>query len=457
MFAQQLHYTSCRFGQGNGPGFQIRARSEGMDDNDVATLVRMGLHVPPDYAGDHAQETRTVTCPPALRVFTLPSGKRAIQHSLYLGCDYSGREGNFFTHSLLFDQPQPGEHLPYPLDLHGWLGWCLNAEPDAAPPEPLPLANICAVTPCGNSASSNPFSFIGLARFLRASPVRLSRLERLVATVSLPQNVRKTMIIRDIASDLPYWIACIIRCLPHETAERLAYSTYQGEACCGLDIMGTVPGTALDHLPANTCTVFDFTQNIMPDVGLPLASVHMARQAIRKLLGQSLPLDALPAILAVSPFATGVELMRLVHAARTELALAPFGGLTVGPVPKNDKTCWHRPPLHNLGLAFAQHDVRRLHALLGILPPQESAAWLLACCETFRAAPCTGEALHALGTSHPAQAQRLRALLDKAHEHLCLASELRYLLTTCQDRHAAFQTYCTVNVIPHFYSRLLKQ
>ena len=361
----QLHYTACRHGQGQGSGFQIRAQSTGLEPGDAAELVRLGLHTAPEHT----------PCPVALRVLTLASGRPALQRSVYLGQDYSGREGNFFTHSLVFpaacSRPDPFRVWQWP----GWVNSLDEAGGDTAPPDPLPAldADQLATLPL-----CDPFDAMRLARFLRADPLRTPLFEQLLGCLALPDGARRPIILRDAADHLLPWLACLWQALPPEQAAGLALSTYQGEPSSRFDLMGTVTGTRCEPLPPNVFALFDVQTNLQPELPPRMAdeSRSLGSRLARRFFARAIPLDALRVALAHGDTVTGAQRLLRLHAVRHDLVDSPVA---------TTDAVWGLPPLRGLGLAFTGTDARRLCTLLALLPPDEAAAWLASACQDAKA------------------------------------------------------------------------
>ncbi len=253
MPVRQLYYTCCRHGLSSGSGFQIRAASPGIDPGDREQVIRLGLHKP-------LPATPEAT-PLAFRAGRLASGRTFVQRSRYLGTDYSGREGNFFTHSLIADDMLP----LWAVDYYEWPHWidALRPEEDDRAPDALPVVVPPSVPP-GDS-----FSYPELGLFLREVPERASRLQAMLGALLAPHRDRKPLIIRDEKENNPFWIACLTKALPRRTAGRLRFSTFQCDPVADLDIMATVPNSdfVLDAELLGNCTVFDLTGRTEPNVG----------------------------------------------------------------------------------------------------------------------------------------------------------------------------------------------
>ncbi len=221
--ALQLHYTSCRRGRSGNAGFQVRALSAGITPDEQREIERRGVYRPPrDAPEDAGAEAITRDFPVALRFYTLESGRRALTRSCYSGRDYSGRWGNYFAHTLVFDN---GSAPPlWPIDYYEWPHWHQGLEPaedtEETPP-PLPAIDLGEVEP------AESFTFEEISAFLREESGRAELLARMGRAVLLSLEDSRAVVIRDKAINNPYWIASIQKLFPPLHAAELSYSSYQ--------------------------------------------------------------------------------------------------------------------------------------------------------------------------------------------------------------------------------------
>lgn len=117
------------------------------------------------------------------------------------------------------------------------------------------------------SAPGESFSYPELSLFLREVPERASILQSMLEALLVSPERRKKLIIRDEKENTPYWIACLTKGLPRQAANRLRFSTYQGDPMADLDIIATVPGSAFEFDPPlrHACAVFDLTGKREPE------------------------------------------------------------------------------------------------------------------------------------------------------------------------------------------------
>lgn len=225
MNALQLHYTSCRRGQAAGAGFQTRALTPGIAPDELREIERRGLYRPPrDARQEPTVEQIEAEFPRSLRFYTLESGRRALTRTGYVGQDYSGRWGNYFAHTLVFEDDVPGI---WPVDYYEWEGWVdrlAPADDTEAEPAPLPPVDLAEIAP-GES-----FTLEDLQDFLREEPGRLGVLEQMTRAVLLHAESGRPVVVHDTPLNGLYWIACVQKLFPPRHALYLSFSTYQYDA-----------------------------------------------------------------------------------------------------------------------------------------------------------------------------------------------------------------------------------
>lgn len=225
MRALQLHYTSCRRGQGAGAGFQTRALTPGILPDEQREIERRGLYRPPrDAPQEPTPEQIEAELPRSLRFYTLESGRRALTRCGYAGRDYSGRWGNYFAHTLVFEGDPPPI---WPVDFYEWEGWVDRLDPaddTEAEPAPLPPVDLAEVAPGAS------FSLEELQAFLRERPGRTELLGRMGRAVLLHAESGRPVVVRDTPLNGLYWVACVQKLFPPRHALHLGFSSYQYDA-----------------------------------------------------------------------------------------------------------------------------------------------------------------------------------------------------------------------------------
>ena len=224
MKALQLHYTSCRRGRSGAAGFQTRTLTAGILPDEQREIERKGGYRPPrDFDTEPSAQEIAQRFPRALRVYPLPSGRLAVTLASYTGRDYSGRWGNFFSHTLVLEGAPPDL---WPLDLFEWPGWCRGLLPEEdldETPRDLPPASLQGIE------AAESFRTEELAAFLREDPSRVDLLTRMARALVGSLGDSRPLVIRDTPTQGLYWLACLGRLFPPAMAWKLTWSTYQDD------------------------------------------------------------------------------------------------------------------------------------------------------------------------------------------------------------------------------------
>jgi hypothetical protein len=230
--ALQLHYTSCRAGVRSGKGFQTRALSTGLRPDEQREIEAQGGYSPPrDAASEPPWDEIERDFPVLFRFYRLSSGRYAITRSQYSGQDYSERWGNFFAHTLVFDEWPPAV---WPIDYYEWPGWKRRLEPaedTETPPEPLPRIAL------GGAEPSASFTLDELQAFLQEAPGRVETLAAMIRAVFVGRTSGRALVVRDSPLNDAFWIACTQKAFPLRHALTLTQSTYQFDSrdCAALN------------------------------------------------------------------------------------------------------------------------------------------------------------------------------------------------------------------------------
>ncbi len=216
MQAQQVHYTSCRNGTSGYSGFQIRATSQDVDPRDLQEVVQRC-----NYRRPYGQPIDDINAYPlACRSYRLSSGRLALTRVRYVGTDYSGREGNFFAHTLIVPESAQEQR---PADYFFWKGWKGQLEDSEDLPSPPVLTDI----PLSDLNCQLVFNRAEFNRFLQQGNNRRLRLRNMVKAVLLSLSDSRTLIVRGDSADVHWWIAAIQHCFPAAIANTMDSSTYE--------------------------------------------------------------------------------------------------------------------------------------------------------------------------------------------------------------------------------------
>jgi hypothetical protein len=264
MRALQLHYTSCRRGLAASAGFQVRALTTGIQPDEQREIERRGVYRPPRTAPPTPSDEEIARdFPRALRYYPLSSGRWALTLASYTGRDYSGRWGNFFAHTLVFDGPPPAL---WPVDLFEWEGWkhrLLPAEDTDDPPAPLAPVELEELRP------AESFALPELAAFLAEEPGRAALLARMGRAALAVASSSRAVVVRDSPLNGLYWVACVQKLFPPGHAVGLSFSTFQDDPRGAAPVNATVEGTDFSFAEAERryrFAMFDLTTGVHSDL-----------------------------------------------------------------------------------------------------------------------------------------------------------------------------------------------
>lgn len=215
MVFQQAYFTSCEVGLRGTKGFQMHAASPNLDPGTLSLLERVGSYAPPRSCPSRPTEEDLAAFPESLTFSVLPDGTAMLARTRYVGKDYSGRYGNFFTHYVVasdtYSLLEPVTHI------QTWKAPFWRADhPDGG----TELAPLKKLEP-GHHFSEGSFS-----RFLEA-PARAAKVRDFLASVlAALENDRPIILVDQTDDDVARWIALAIGTLPRNLLSRVTFTTY---------------------------------------------------------------------------------------------------------------------------------------------------------------------------------------------------------------------------------------
>jgi hypothetical protein len=252
---EQLIYTSAKRGMGNGPGFQVYAKSEGISSSEVTEIQNLVGYIPPSTLPSRPTEDEVSSLfPKSFTFFQLSTGRFGIFQTSYIGKDYSERYGNYLSHVLI----SAGDFLPdYPIKFYGSsiFKTRLGEEEESGEEVPAPLRPL-------ETIPFNPeISFTRVAEFLEKND-RYEHLKAMLSVIISNEVPGKRLMIIDEDEKLPYWYAAIQFSLPKHLAHRITFTTYthNPDKNSALLCSTWLSGTRFIPAPANSHSyyLFDF-------------------------------------------------------------------------------------------------------------------------------------------------------------------------------------------------------
>ena len=209
----QLIYTSSKRGYG-----VFSQSTEIRPDESRQITITTAYRRPQSLV--NANEENLSKYPINLCRFKLANGKWVLAQSLYIGIDNTGRQGNFFTHALLFPKfsELTNEYLFYDFRKH-------LTEEEREQSNPSPLGTVTA--PITNNESIKAFA-------KKNAP----KVPLLIQAYLDAQKNRKKLIITDSNENTILWVKLLFDLLPKRLTEELEFTTYADRLTSAFDIVG---------------------------------------------------------------------------------------------------------------------------------------------------------------------------------------------------------------------------
>ncbi|MFW6121648.1 MAG: hypothetical protein ACOC80_12240, partial [Petrotogales bacterium] len=243
----QHYYTSCE-----GKGFQTNAFTEGLDSDTIRFLERNGVYIPPVSMPSRPTEEELKDFPVSLSYLLLPNQRSVVINSVYVGKDYSGRFGNYFSHALVTDNYEKDIGSLLPILFWDSQIWTTKESKSSELP-PLERVEI------GSSINwDNVYNFLN-------EDNRLSFLPNLLTATLEGLKTKKRIVIVDSNLNIAMWIAAITFTLPYGLARQVTFTTYnKNPYMVEVLICGTTSDSEF-HFSAQEINyeyfVFDFENN----------------------------------------------------------------------------------------------------------------------------------------------------------------------------------------------------
>lgn len=260
--ALQLHYTSCRHGLSGHAGFQTRAISEGITPEEQRAMERIGIYEPPrDLPLEPAPNDILENFPKAFRSLFLETKRLAVIRSVYVGQDYTGRWGNYFSHGLVLNN-FPNDL--WPIDFYEWSGWKEKISQDEDSSE-----TSFQLQPANLQPDESAYSFTELQEFLKEDTNRTNHLANMIRAILMQRETSRSLVIREELENTGlFWIACIQKSFSPAHQKELSCSSYQFDprACLALNVtQGETDFILGESERQYQFYVFDFIDNQFSD------------------------------------------------------------------------------------------------------------------------------------------------------------------------------------------------
>ncbi|CAO5248968.1 GAP1-N2 domain-containing protein [Frankia sp. AgKG'84/4] len=243
---RQLHYTSTETGRDGVQGFQVSAVTPGLEERHQDTAIGLGVYrVPPDFPFDPTEEDLSRS--PVSLGYLRTADAVFVFRSVYVGADFTGRQGNYFAHSLVLDDVEElGDLLP--IDLWDARVWSRRSPASGS----LPTVDQLAAGRLAQPRRTREFLLAG---------GRLTRLpEVLTAVRGAVADQRRVLLVCPGSDEAAGWIGAVLRSLPRAYALDLPFTTFSatpGET--QFLLVATTPDVRLSTNPYDQPVVVDLT------------------------------------------------------------------------------------------------------------------------------------------------------------------------------------------------------
>lgn len=247
MTFMQAYYTSCVTGMRGSKGFQFNAATPGLDPRLLDQLERLGMYAPPSSAAVQPSAEELARFPLVLLYQPLGNGQSVVAQSRYIGLDYSGRWGNYFTHYALTEDAERDLSGQLPIELWKSPAWVTaeSAQQELPRLDEFPLSGVIDAEEIRSFVSE-----------------RREHIAGIVEATRLALKTGRRVVIVDEDERIAKWIAAATYALPRHLALATSFTTYtkspyeSGAIIIGTSGDGDFRGTQfeIDH----QYSVFDF-------------------------------------------------------------------------------------------------------------------------------------------------------------------------------------------------------
>ena len=252
MTFEQAFYTSCSSGLRGGKGFQINAATPTIEASTLELIERIGVYVPPVSSPTRPTSEETEHFPLALLFYRVQDGRTILGQSKYVGVDYSGRYGNYFSHCLVTQDLNRAQTAFLPIELWRSRTWTTQESTSVS----IPSIDCPEVGGVIGPLRVNEFL---------TQRNRLEHYAALLTAVEGALTTGKRVVVVDESESIALWIASVSYALPRHLAWLLTFNTYvKNPYQTDVLIAGTTRDSDFAFSPQeidHQYSVFDFAGN----------------------------------------------------------------------------------------------------------------------------------------------------------------------------------------------------
>jgi|GEM_PF-943131 len=211
MSFMQAYYTSCVSGLRGSKGFQFNAATPGFDPRLLDQIERLGMYAPPSSAAVQPSDEELARFPLVLLYQPLGGGQSVLAQSRYIGLDYSGRWGNYFTHYAVTENTQRDLANQLPIELWKSPAWMSAESSQRELPHvsEFPLSGVIDAEAVRSFVNERPGHVAGIVEATR-----------------LALKTGRRVVIVDEDESIAKWIAAATYALPRHLALATSFTTY---------------------------------------------------------------------------------------------------------------------------------------------------------------------------------------------------------------------------------------
>lgn len=217
----QTYYTSCRVGQSGASGFQFYSFSEGLTNEELFEIEKIGNYIAPlNLPSNPSKEDIDSLFPVSFNYFKLKSGRVGVLQSVALIQDYSGRPGNFLSHAYILES---GNFPFFPILLFKSRSFRTNLTSDewntTNVPFKLPPVELETLVKNSNINLSSIQDFL-------AENENEKIYTQIINSIIENSVSNRKIILSDNQINISFWLASISFSFPLNLANTLTFSTY---------------------------------------------------------------------------------------------------------------------------------------------------------------------------------------------------------------------------------------
>ncbi|GAB5526305.1 MAG: hypothetical protein Roseis2KO_41770 [Roseivirga sp.] len=244
------------------------AHSLGLSREELDQLTRFGLYKRPINGIAASTDLEIEALPVSFGLTRFKhSDKVVLLRSQYLGKDYTGRNGNYFSHALVGEalRSYKAYHLiDWLLALDEQMCWVGRVSLEEE--EELSRRNLEPLEPDLNLESLHYFD--RAKAFIKNSPQKREKLSHLIDAILAKGEKRKTIILIAEKEELLLWILLLHYSFPSQWANKISFNSYRSDySRGGFQVVGLLPENSL-HLSEmekeHTFFYFDMTEGKRP-------------------------------------------------------------------------------------------------------------------------------------------------------------------------------------------------